>query len=612
MRKHLPTLPILSFGKGGVADADVLCSLNRVASENLREVDLSGCRKISASGMENILRICAEKCSGLLEVNITACSKESILRAMAIRARAVCDADSALELYQKLPQKLKSFEEVHAPTASRDQPSVMEPQLDAAFAKTGVIFNTSKLKTNGFGFIKPDTGGRNVFFHIRGKGNKNVEGLSHGQAVKYTQGVSAKGARAENIVPAKWEKTDDTSPLPGNPVGVTEAAPAHGKERYPMANLRGLLNSTRPLLVLDDDVLIAPDKNALFRAVGHGSDVDVALLLTVSFSVEGAVRVYGLEKKDSRSKELILTACGAGNWDLAKVLVTAGGTVNSVNGRDDTPLLMACGAGEVELAEMLMGAGAQVNSANRQGNTPLLAAVGAGKLELAEMLVSKGANVKAVREDGAGLLPLAFVSQQPEMLKFALTRVRFGPKMFPHQASMSHSDFTKACVETYFDPANIEAWLRTGAPLFLLAGQVGALMASCALESSSKNRLEDVRAFLFHNMGMLLQDPSEWPVKHAVQQLASQEAVTVFGDKYADRDKAVGESRFITLINKREKHLCRSIHRAQSKKILTAVCYSQDGSKLARAETTCVCDQMCQVVVCDASTGFVQKTLYHR
>jgi WD40 repeat protein len=98
-------------------------------------------------------------------------------------------------------------------------------------------------------------------------------------------------------------------------------------------------------------------------------------------------------------------------------------------------------------------------------------------------------------------------------------------------------------------------------------------MASCALESSTKNRLEDVRAFLFHNLDML--------------------------EEYADRDKAAGESRFITLINKREKHLCRSIHRAQSE--VRAVCYSPDGSKLARAEGS-------EVVVCDACTGFVQHT----
>jgi hypothetical protein len=205
------------------------------------------------------------------------------------------------------------------------------------------------------------------------------------------------------------------------------------------------------------------------------------------------------------------------------------------------------------------------SAANKRSDTPLLAAVGAGKLELAEMLVSKGANVEAVRKDGAGLLSLAIVSQQTELLKFALV---YSPKKLEHHDAMSASELAAA----FLDPLRIEAWLRTGALPLDLAGQVGALMASCALESSTKNLLEDVRAFLFHKLDML--------------------------EKYADRDKAAGESRVITLINKREKHLYRSIHRTQLE--VRAVCYSPDGSKLARAEGN--------EVVCDACTGFVQKT----
>jgi hypothetical protein len=207
------------------------------------------------------------------------------------------------------------------------------------------------------------------------------------------------------------------------------------------------------------------------------------------------------------------------------------------------------------------------------------------------MLFIKGANVEAVRMDGAGLLSLAIVSQQAELLNLPLT---CSPKRLEHQHVISASELAGA----FLDPARIERWLRTGASPLGLVGQVGALLASCALESSIKNRLEDVRAFLFHNLDML-QDPSKWPVKHAVQPLASQQAGTVFGEKYADRDSCAGESRFITLINKREKHLCPIIHRAQSQ--VLAVCYSPGGSKLARAEGSVV-------LVCDAYTGLFQKT----
>ena len=46
-------------------------ALSRVASENLRLVDLRGCHNISAGGMEDILQCMAETCSGVKEVDVT-------------------------------------------------------------------------------------------------------------------------------------------------------------------------------------------------------------------------------------------------------------------------------------------------------------------------------------------------------------------------------------------------------------------------------------------------------------------------------------------------------------------------------------------------------------
>jgi hypothetical protein len=339
------------------------------------------------------------------------------------------------------------------------------------------------------------------------------------------------------------------------------------------------------------DRALAPRKDALFQAAAHGTGSDVAMLLSLSFAVGDENESDEDENDDDASDE-----CDIRTFDVNKQ--------DSMRHCGHSPLLLACRSGNLEIAEILVCAGADVSAENDRGDTPLLAAVGAGKVELAEMLVSKRANVEAVRTDGAGLLSLAIVSQQPEMLKLALT---CSPKRLEHQDAMSASELAGA----FFDPARIEAWLRAGASpgrawqvVALMAGQVGALMASCALESSTKSRLEDVRAFLFHNLDML-SFPCKWPVKHAVQQLASQEAVTVFGEKYADCDKAAGESRFITLINTREKHLRRSIHQVFwpfPESEVKAVCYSPDGSKMARAEES-------EVVVCDASTGFVQKIL---
>ena len=67
---------------------------------------------------------------------------------------------------------------------------------------TGVVVDTSKLESKGFGFIKPDGGVDNLFFHIAGAGNASVQALVKGQAVTYTEGRNNKGVCAENIVSA--------------------------------------------------------------------------------------------------------------------------------------------------------------------------------------------------------------------------------------------------------------------------------------------------------------------------------------------------------------------------------------------------------------------------
>ena len=439
--------PLTARGPGCIRDvtgADVLLALERVSSENLKTVDLSGCQGISARSMEDILQHIATRCANVKEVDVTGCCEEGVLMALAVRARVVCGVNTAQDLYARL----KALQE--------------------------------------------------------------------------------------------------------------------GGARCPLSNLRSLVaaSSKSPHLVFGSNFV--PDANALFQSVARGAVFDVALLLTVSFPVGNGVRVYEVEV---------------------------------LNSKGESPLLTACGAGNVELARMLVSAGCKVNAFNRLGDTPLLAACGAGSLELAEMLATLGAKVEAVRKDGAGLLAVAIVSQKAELLNFALAR---GPKRLQQLDIMSASaDFgslVQALGQEFLDPMKVEAWLRDGgASKRVVAGEVGALIASCALDSSTKKRLEDVRALIFHNWD-LLQDPSKWPVKHTFQQLAAQEADTVFGDKY---DSFEGAPRVIDLINKRD-HPCRCIYHAES--AVVSVCYSPDGSKLARAEAN-------DVVVCGALTGFAEMTL---
>jgi hypothetical protein len=108
--KTAPQLNLSGFAES-VRDEHVRLALVRVTSENLKRVDLSFCHNISAGGMEYILQYMAEKC-GVKEVDVTAGSNDAVLRAVAVRARAVCGVHSALDLYTHLKSLDVHAEEV--------------------------------------------------------------------------------------------------------------------------------------------------------------------------------------------------------------------------------------------------------------------------------------------------------------------------------------------------------------------------------------------------------------------------------------------------------------------------------------------------------------------
>jgi hypothetical protein len=102
--KALKTAPqlILSPFAASVKDGDVRLALRRVASENLKVVDLSGCYQITADGMEDILQIMTSSGVGVKEVDLTACSDKAVLRAVATRAQAALGAPKARDLFAHL------------------------------------------------------------------------------------------------------------------------------------------------------------------------------------------------------------------------------------------------------------------------------------------------------------------------------------------------------------------------------------------------------------------------------------------------------------------------------------------------------------------------------
>jgi len=58
---------------------------------------------------------------------------------------------------------------------------------------------TIKKILNGFGFIAPEDGSKDVFFHANNLEGISFEELKEGDTVTFTMGTSPKGPMAENI-----------------------------------------------------------------------------------------------------------------------------------------------------------------------------------------------------------------------------------------------------------------------------------------------------------------------------------------------------------------------------------------------------------------------------
>jgi len=97
----LPLVPRIVF-PAHVTGPDVLAMLMRVAGANLKTLCLEGCWQLSAVDIGRILADLAARCPAVIEVNLTDCGEEAILRVLATAAKRQFGAVSPADLHAML------------------------------------------------------------------------------------------------------------------------------------------------------------------------------------------------------------------------------------------------------------------------------------------------------------------------------------------------------------------------------------------------------------------------------------------------------------------------------------------------------------------------------
>lgn len=79
------------------------------------------------------------------------------------------------------------------------QKQILESQIYflTFYTMKGVI---KKLNEKGFGFITPEDGGKDVFFHANDCSENNFATMQEGQAVTFEMGTSPKGPKATGVM----------------------------------------------------------------------------------------------------------------------------------------------------------------------------------------------------------------------------------------------------------------------------------------------------------------------------------------------------------------------------------------------------------------------------
>jgi ankyrin repeat protein len=123
----------------------------------------------------------------------------------------------------------------------------------------------------------------------------------------------------------------------------------------------------------------------LQEAVSHLDAARVKSLLAAGADARARHRT-------SRSS-LVSEAASDHGYEVANLLIQAGGPVDAVDRHDYAPIMRAAANGDVKMVRLLLEAGAKVNIREPNGDTPLMEAVDWGKEEFIRLLIEHGADL---------------------------------------------------------------------------------------------------------------------------------------------------------------------------------------------------------------------------
>ncbi|XP_036811164.1 ankyrin repeat and EF-hand domain-containing protein 1 [Oncorhynchus mykiss] len=114
-----------------------------------------------------------------------------------------------------------------------------------------------------------------------------------------------------------------------------------------------------------------------------------------------------VDVKDCYYKTPLMTACGSGNYEVAKFLISLGADVTACDQFSWTPLHHASHAGQVDIVDLLVHSGSVVDAVAMNGATPLMRAIESCRPCCVDYLIKAGAKVQAENKKEQNCLDIA-------------------------------------------------------------------------------------------------------------------------------------------------------------------------------------------------------------